>query len=144
MKKTFLLLVAALLLSFTACADRKQAITLEQLPEAAQTVIKTYFNVNDIAYIIKETELRTEYDVRLNGGEELEFDSKGTLTKVDCKTYAVPDGLLPEAVKNYVQANYPKAFVKEWARDDNRWKAELNNGLELLFDKKYKFVGIDD
>lgn len=144
MKKTFLLLVAALLLSFTACADRKQAITLEQLPEAAQTVIKTYFNVNDIAYIIKETELRTEYDVRLNSGEELEFDSKGALTKVDCKTYAVPDGLLPEAIKTYVMTTYPNAFVKEWARDDNRWKAELNNGLELLFDRKYKFVGIDD
>jgi hypothetical protein len=74
----------------------------------------------------------------------LEFNKAGELTKVDCKQTEVPSALIPELVRQYVKANFPNAFITEWSKDDRRWKAELNSGLDLEFNSNYEFVRIDD
>ena len=141
MKKTFFsILLMVFAFSMNACADGKP-IPFEQLPESAKNTITQNFSRENVLLIIQEW---SEYEVRLNDGTEIEFDRNGNLKKVDCKQQQVPDGLIPSEVLSYVKSNFSSSFITEWGVDDGRWKAELNSGIELIFNKKYQFVGIDD
>ena len=144
MKKILSIVLATLCLSFIACAN-EQIISFEQLPQTAQELIKTHFPQEQVSYVMQERDgFSMEYEVRFASGQKVEFDKVGSLKKADCGTQAVPEALIPEAVRAYVAAKFPNAIITEWSKDDRRWKAELNNGLELEFNSKYEFVRIDD
>lgn len=142
--KTLVMTAAVLMLSMSACAH-DQLITFEQLPANAQALVKTHFNAAEVSVVIMDKDLLdTDYEVRMQNGTKLEFEGNGELKKVDCGLQRVPDTLLPEPVKQQVAARFPNAYITEWKKDDWHWKAELNNGLELVFNSTYEFVGIDD
>jgi hypothetical protein len=144
MKKTLLNALLVLTTCFTACANEKVIPYLE-MPLQAQKLIETHFSKADVSVVMMDRELLyTDYEVRLNDGTKAEFDKDGELTKIDCGTKAVPEALIPEAVRAYVKTNFPNTFITEWGKDDRRWKAELNNGLDLEFNSKYEFLRIDD
>ena len=143
MKKYFSVVFMALC-SLTACA-KEQVITFDQVPEPAKAIVAAHFDASQIAYVILDKGLLdADYEVKFNDGRSLEFNKAGELTKVDCKQTEVPSALIPELVRQYVEANFPNAFITEWSKDDRRWKAELNSGLELEFNSNYEFVRIDD
>ena len=143
MKKYFSVVLMALC-SLTACA-KEQVITFDQVPEPAKAIVAAHFDASQIAYVTLDRGLLdAEYDVKFNDGRSLVFNKAGELTKVDCKQTEVPAALIPELVRQYVKANFPNAFITEWGKDDRRWKAELNSGLELEFNSNYEFVRIDD
>lgn len=143
MKKYFSVVLIALC-SLTACAN-EQVIPFDQVPEPAKAIVVAHFDASQIAYVtLDKGLLDAEYDVKFNDGRSLEFNKAGELLKVDCKQTEVPAALIPEAVSAYVKANFPNAFITEWSKDDRRWKAELNSGLDLEFNSKYEFVRIDD
>ncbi|MBR1514829.1 MAG: PepSY-like domain-containing protein [Bacteroidales bacterium] len=134
----------AFALCLNACKD-EHLVGFDLLPENAKNIINEHFDKDDILLVNVEKEaLVTEYEVKFKDGTEIDFDKDGNLKKIDCQQKQVPDALIPEAVLEYVKANYPSSFITEWGRDDLRWKAELDNGLELLFNRNYQFVGIDD
>ncbi|MBR4563392.1 MAG: PepSY-like domain-containing protein [Paludibacteraceae bacterium] len=144
MKKTFLTALLVLTTCFTACSGEK-VISYLEMPLPAQRLIEAHFSKADVSVVMMDRELlSTDYEVRLNDGTKVEFDGDGELYKIDCGTKAVPEALIPEAVRSYVATNFPNAFITEWGRDDRRWKAELNNGLDLEFNNKYEFLRIDD
>jgi len=144
MKKLFLMICLAVTFVLTACADGRP-IPFEQLPVNAQTIITQNFVRENILFVAIDSEIfSTEYEVKFNDGKELKFNGSGELIKVDCKYEPVPETLVPAEVLTQVRSSYPNAFIKEWKLDDGRWKAELNNGLELIFNKRYQLVGIDD
>ena len=143
MKKYFSVVLIALC-SLTACAN-EQVIPFDQVPEPAKAIVAAHFDASQIAYVTLEKDLLdAEYDIKFNDGRSLEFNKAGELLKVDCKQTEVPAALIPEAVRAYVKANFPNAFITEWSKDDRRWKAEINSGLELEFNSKYEFIRIDD
>ena len=143
MKKYFSVVLVALC-SLTACA-KEQVITFDQVPEPAKAIVTAHFDASQIAYVILDQGLLdADYEVKFNDGRSLEFNKAGELTKVDCKQTEVPSALIPELVRQYVKANFPNAFITEWSKDDRRWKAELNSGLDLEFNSNYEFVRIDD
>ena len=143
MKKYFSVVLIALC-SLTACAN-EQVIPFDQVPEPAKAIVAAHFDASQIAYVtLDKGLLDAEYDVKFNDGRSLEFNKAGELLKVDCKQTEVPAALIPEAVRAYIKANFPNAFITEWSKDDRRWKAELNSGLDLEFNSKYEFVRIDD
>ncbi len=143
MKKYFSVVLIALC-SLTACAN-EQVIPFDQVPEPAKAIVAAHFDASQIAYVtLDKGLLDAEYDVEFNDGRSLEFNKAGELLKVDCKQTEVPAALIPEVVRAYVKANFPNAFITEWSKDDRRWKAELNSGLELEFNSKYEFIRIDD
>ena len=144
MKKNLFVALLALTCSFTACA-KDQVITYDQFPEPAKAIVAAHFDAAQIAYVLLDKGLfDDEYEVRFNDGRTIEFNKAGELQKVDCKQTEVPSALIPEQVRAYVKANFPNAFITEWSKDDRRWKAELNSGLDLEFNSKYEFVRIDD
>ena len=143
MKKYFSVVLIALC-SLTACAN-EQVIPFDQVPEPAKAIVEAHFDASQIAYVtLDKGLLDAEYDVKFNDGRSLEFNKAGELLKVDCKQTEVPSALIPEVVRAYVKANFPNAFINEWSKDDRRWKAELNSGLDLEFNSKYEFIRIDD
>ena len=143
MKKYFSVVLMALC-SLTACA-KEQVIAYDQVPEPAKAIVAAHFDASQISYVTMDKGLLDcDYEVKFNDGRSLEFNKAGELTKVDCKQTEVPSALIPELVRQYVKANFPNAFITEWSKDDRRWKAELNSGLELEFNSNYEFVRIDD
>ncbi len=145
MKKLFSLALLALLMVNSACVGNEQIVSYEQLPQNAQNIVKQYFADDPISFIMKEKDgLNIEYEVRFASGSKLEFDKNGEFKSVDCVTNRVPDGLVPEQIRNYVTTQFANQYIVEYGKDGLRWKAELNSGLELLFDSKYNFVGVDD
>ena len=143
-KLVFSILFMAFALSLVACTDGR-IVGFDRLPQNAQQLIIQHFSKEDVLMVEMDRDgLQLEYEVRLKDGTEIDFDSDGNLKKIDCHDMRVPDALVPSEVLAYVSGNYPEAFITEWGKDDGRWKAELNNGLDLMFNRKYQFVGIDD
>lgn len=143
--ESFLMALVAYSFSFTACTAGEKVITYPELPLDAQRLIENHFQKADVSFVIMDKEaIFVEYEVRLTDGTKLEFEKNGEFKKIDCGSKAVPEALVPEAVRSYVKTSFPNTLITEWGKDDRRWKAELSNGVDLLFDKKYQFVGIDD
>ena len=144
MKKILSIALLALTCTFTACANEK-VITFDQIPEPAKAIVAAHFDATQIAYVTLDKGLfDDEYEVRFNDGRTIEFNKAGALLKVDGKLTEVPSALIPEPVLAYVKANFPNAFITEWGKDDRGYKAELNNGLDLKFNRKYEFVRVDN
>ena len=63
-------------------------------------------------------------------------------TKSDIR---IPDENLPEAILDYITINYSNAIiVKSKIENNTNYELELDNNLELIFDSKGSFLGIDD
>jgi hypothetical protein len=84
------------------------------------------------------------YDVILADGTSLEFSRDGQWTKVDCGLNPLPAGILPTNIEQYVSANFPANFATKIKYDDRRYEVDMNNELELIFDKNGAFMGADD
>ena len=84
------------------------------------------------------------YDVILHDGTSLEFRHNGQWTKVDCGLNPLPVGVLPANIAQYVSANFPANYATKIKYDDRRYEVDMNNDLELRFDKNGMFIGADD
>ncbi len=147
MKKSslfFAALVCMMMQSLSSFADDR-VIPTQQLPAAAQTFVQNTFPGKGIAYATIDRDFgKTTYDVRLNDGTEVDFDSKGTWDKVDCGFSAVPAQLVPTAIANYVKANYAGATIVKIGKERHGYDIELSNDLELKFNKQGQLIGFDD
>ncbi len=141
MKQTKLFLVALLcfVMSTAAFADDKP-IPASQLPAAAQNFVKKHFPKDKIAYAEKD---RRSYEVKLDNGIELDFDSKGNWTKIDGNHNAIPAAIIPGAIRNYAKKNYPNIPIIKIEKESYGYEIELSNDIDLKFNKQGKFLSID-
>lgn len=146
MKRIFILLLTILpLISSTARAEKDRPITFEQLPQKAQQFIQKYFAEEKIAFAKSERDFfEMDYLVVFTSGKKIEFLRSGDWEKVDCRYSAVPAELVPEAIANKVKEMYPDAIICVIDKENNYTEVDLNNGLDLKFDKKYNLIAIDD
>ena len=143
------------LITFVICVCLGVAVTqartttspnVNDLPSAARSRLSTYNGKVGVHHIKIEHKFigGNEYDVILNDGTEIEFNSDGQLTEIDCGSKAVPSKLILPAITKYVKANYPSAKIVQMEVERNSYKIELNNGLELKFSRSGKFLKVDD
>lgn len=126
-------------------ADNDKPINMTQLPTTAQQTIKKYFGNKTVALAKQESGLfEKSYDVVFNNGERVEFDRKGNWTEIDCKASAVPAGLIPAKISQYVKSTYPGAKIVQIEKDDSQYEVKLSNRLEITFNKNFQVVDIDD
>ena len=93
--------------NMVANAGNDKPISVNALPAKAQTLLSQHFNGQKVMLAtIESGVVSRSYDVVLQNGTKLEFDKKGNLTEIDCKQATVPDQLIPQAIKNYLMANY--------------------------------------
>ncbi len=140
MKHVLISILCLFSVSLTACNHNDIPITKNELPKAAQTFIDTYFSQYEIATVLKDY---NEYEVKFTNGFDIEFDKKGEWTDVDCQMMPVPNGIVPSAIVTYVTSNYAQNFIVKISREHHGYDVELNNDLDLEFDKNGKFLRID-
>lgn len=141
MKKTFVLLgvLFAAFVLLQGCDERK--ISVKRLPEPARTFIGKYFTGIDIVSAEKEKDDgKVTYNVRLLEGTELEFDKAGFWTDVDCGFSVLPDGILPEAIAQYVTSSYPQEKAYKVERKPGGYEVTISGGAELMFNAAGEFI----
>ena len=144
MKKFFIFAVSCIL-SLTACADHYQLIKYSELSVQAQAFIQQHFNQEDISHIERDREgLHYEYNVYLKNATEIDFDYQGNLQSIDCKHTTVPEGIVPEVIMSFISLHHPNLFVIEYVIDYRHQTVELNNEIELIFDREGHFLRMDD
>lgn len=131
-------------LPMAAIADGK--LSNKPLPENITTYLTTHFSDTDVAFYKEKKCNKNEfYNIHLKNGIEIEFDKKGNLTDIDGNKKSIPSSILPTAIQSYLKEKYPEQSV--WGIDKkkkNQLEVKLSNGWELLFDKNYQLVNIDD
>lgn len=123
---------------------QETAIKNSELPAEATAFIKKYFSKNKIHHAIKDQDKsKITYEVMLDDMTELEFTEKGTWKEVDGKDKVIPTGYILKPILDYVKKNYPKASITHIDKGLNNIDIDLDNGIELEFDLKGKFLRID-
>lgn len=130
--------------NMVANAGNDKPISVNAPPAKAQTLLSQHFNGQKVMLAtIESGVVSRSYDVVLQNGTKLEFDKKGNLTEIDCKQATMPDQLIPQAIKNYLMANYAGQSVKKIEMNKNEYEVELANGLDLTFNKHFQLIDID-
>ena len=147
MKKVLSILVLVLATVQMAFAGDVITRDAKQLPLTARNFINQYFTKPQISHIKIETGIlgSKSYEVLLTDrSTEIDFDSNGNWTDVDCKKAAVPAALIPASVKEYVKMNFPQEIITKIERGRSGVEVELANDYSLKFNKKGQFVSMDD
>jgi hypothetical protein len=145
MKKYLFLMLLPMVIGLTSCDYHDKMLETGDLPTKTTIFISDYFPGCEIVYIDKDRDLGfVSYDVVLNCGANLEFDSNGEWTSVDCEPDEVPNGIIPAKILEYVSGRYTDNYIVKIERDWNRYTVELNNEIELVFDKDGNFKRIDN
>lgn len=132
-----------IILTVTAC-DGQKILTPSTLDPAITSFVTTYFPQSTITSAIYEDH---EYDLLLSDGVKLEFDKKFNWKEIDCEHSTiyqeVPNVLVPPAIKNYVTSNYSQNRIVKISQDRDGWSVDLDNKIEIEFDKTFKVREID-
>lgn len=143
MKVTKFLIGAFALIFSLSVQAQTQLIGLDQTPAQIQDYVRQHFPQQQIIKLEKEVDLSgVEYEVKLDNRVKLEFDGQFGIKEIESKM-ALPESVIPEAVRTYVGANYPNSLIVEWKKKRNGQKIELSNDIELYFDSNGQFLRAD-
>lgn len=145
MKKILFILLAVILSASSAFAFiDSYTIKRENLPEEAQQMLSEYFPKAKVSLIKVDRHLlkKTDYDVRLTNGTTIEFTNKGKWTSVDCGKKAVPEALVPQAIRKYVAKNYSDVSIVSIRKRNAGYDIGLSDNIELRFNLLGQFKGV--
>lgn len=137
--------LAFLLFVVTAC-DKEKVVDETDLPVNAKDYIEAHFPAARISQVVRDRDdLETSFDVILDNQVKLEFDKKGECYSIESRrTEKLPDTVIPLKVLEYVQENYPDAFITDWEKDRTDQEVKLSNNKELVFNLAGTFLRIDN
>lgn len=161
MKKSYLKLLAAPLLllgsfSIVSCSDKddegvETVVPSTELPQAAQTFLNDYFNGYSIIKVVKDvTGGTTIYEVDLQDGYEVDFNSAGLWVEVDAPDgKTIPNGIVPEVIQEYLNVNYSSYGVNEINRTGQGYNVGLVNmqggdSIDIQFSESGTVIGMGD
>lgn len=147
MKKFAMMLAGAVLLAAAtpASAGTDRPVTVPELPTAAQEFLRAHFRGVEVSYaLVDEDFFDKEYKVVFVNGTKVEFAKDGAWKEVDCKYGSVPASALPPQIADYVSGYFPGRTVVSLERGRRDYEVELDNGLELKFDLKFRMIEMDD
>lgn len=136
----FFLMALMCLASLSIMAD-DTPIPVEQLPEAAKTFVQSNFKDQKIMYAEKDW---NSFECRLADGTKIEFTKKGAWKKIDRKSAAIPAGIVPDAILQYVKGNFPDCIVTKIDKERYGYDIELSNDIDLKFNFQGALIGMDD
>lgn len=138
MKKVLVLLLSVMALNVYAFADRP--VTFAQLPQKAQQFITKHFS--GVEFL--SATMDDDYEVYLANGTKVEFTLQGDWKEVKCPGSAVPATIVPPAITKYVKTKFPNNTIVKIDKKYGGYDVELNNDMELKFDKNGNFLTYDD
>lgn len=146
MKKLITTLLLTILAILPVAARTRVYHNANPLPAPARTILKEQFPKQDVNRVkVDSHALRgDQYEVTLSDGTEIEFGSKGEWIEVDCGHRAVPKYFVIPEIGDYVSKNYKGQRIIQIERASRSYEVELQNGLELRFDRSGKFLRVED
>ena len=107
-------------------------------------MLDTYFPKAKIGMIKVDKHLlkKTDYDVKLVNGTKIEFSNAGKWTSVDWGSKAVPDELVPKAIRNYVTKNFGDLKIVKITKKSLYYEIGLADGVALKFDLLGIYQGV--
>lgn len=144
MKKIFVIWAMSFIMAATACAHDVISRNINDLPVQARTTLSKHFAGTEMSYIKIDKEVfSTTYEVRLNNGMEVKFDSKGNWIEVDGNHRPVPDVFVPQQIKDAANGMFPGESIIQIEKDNRGWEIELSNDVNIKFDKKFRIREVD-
>lgn len=137
--------MAAFIAVLPMAAKDRISRDVNDLPATAREMLSTYFGnqqVNQIK-IDSHTFGGEDYEVMLSDGSEIDFNSKGEWTEVDCGRNAVPQKLVKSEMRDYVSTYYYGHKIVKIDKKRNGYEVELSNGVDLEFNSAGKFLRVD-
>lgn len=126
-------------------ADDDRPITIEQLPQKAQTFIQKHFPKKEISLAKMEKDFwNKKYKIVFVNGDKVEFNNNGDWKEVDCNFSEVPMEIIPAPIRENIALKYPKAKILKIERDSHEYEIKLNNRLELKYNTEFQLIDIDD
>lgn len=135
--KLFILIISLTVLSISNVFADDMPIQANQLPQAAQTFVKTNFPSDQIVHAEQD---RNSFKVELQSGVEIDFDRSGNWTDVSSRM-PLPTGFIPSNIMKAVQGKYPQVAVMEISKEYNSYKLKLANRMEVYVDNNGKIMG---
>ncbi len=147
MKKSKIYFAALLCMTMQAVSTFAQDVTVPttQLPEAAKAFVQNYFPGQVIDYAVYDSDFDGDaYEACLNNGVEIDFDLAGNWEMVDCNYNAVPYGIVPLAISNFVDAHYGSTDIVKIDKEHYGYEVQLSNDIELKFTADGQLLAYDD
>lgn len=145
MKKMITLTCCLLAFFSWAKADNDLPVTVNELPQKAQEFIKLYFPKQEVSFAKVEKDFwEKKYEIVFVSGEKIEFDKNGNWEEVKCKFSVVPNGIVPEKIREQLSKRFPDAKVLKIERDSKGYEVELDNKLEVKYNNSFQLTDIDD
>lgn len=122
---------------FAACTSKDVTTTdASVLPTEAQNFISDNYKGVKITQVkIDKETLGDEYEVYLANGTSLDFNSKGEFEKAEAgRNDSVPSSIIPVEITQYINNNYPGAYIVKYEVEKGTKEVELSNDLEIDFD----------
>ena len=139
MKKIIAILLGVFMLGTFASCDR--TVSVDKLSNEAKQFVAAHFNGVEILSVRKDG---FKYDVLLFDGTEIEFKCNGQWKEVDCGMNPLPAGILLPNTAQYLAVKFPMNFPTHVKYEHRRYEVEMDNDLDLVFDKNGGFMGADD
>lgn len=149
MKKALKLFLTAAIFSaaFFAFAKKDLMISVEQLPQKAQTFIAQTFGGKTVSYTKMYTESgKQEYKVYFSNGDTIEFNDKGDWKEIECKNSEVPQSCVPPQAAKMIDQLFPNMKVLEIEIKSGKktfMQVKLSNDIEIEFDADFNVIDID-
>lgn len=147
MKKLTCTLALSVLLTGMCCAcdSLDRPIGVDRLPEAARQTLASHFKDQPVAYASVDEELfGKEYTVVFSDGVKIDFSGSGQWEKIDAGRSAVPSSVVPAPIRESIAARFPGRHVSQIERDRRGYEVELDNGMDLKYDRNFRLVEVDD
>jgi len=143
MKKLLFLVFMMTTFILTGCG-KETILNENDIPTEIKTYVEKHFPGSKILQCVKDKDgLELNYDVIIEGNFKLEFNKKKEIESIDGVT-KLPDSVIPAKILTYVQTNYSSNFITDWDIDRNDQQIELDNDIELKFNKSGDFLRIDN
>ena len=145
MKKHIIIALIVGLSLFSTSCSKESAVQAQSI----ENFVKTYFPDVQVLSTIRDG---FDYEVTLSDYTRIEFDSNAfgktpEWDEINCKlstTYsAVPAALIPAEIADYVNRLHSGKTIVKIAKDSRGWDIELNNGLEIEFNRKFNPIELD-
>ena len=145
MKRISLIALLVTVLCSMACARGKQPIAFTKLPQAIQDSVLAHFTADQVQLATCEKTMpkHFEYELRIADGTKIEYNQSAQLMKVSNKA-GIQTAYIPEKVLTYITETFPNSVITEYKVSPMKKAVELNDDIELVFDKHGKFLRIDD
>ena len=146
MQKFIIALVLMLSCATAVSARDTYSRNPADIPAAAQSFISNTFKAKiNLIKIDKKTFGGADYEVILTDGTEVEFDSKGNWKEIEVgASKAIPEKLVPELTRRYVNANHKGQKIVSVDKDRNGYTFGLTDGVEFKTDLSGRFLRYDD